>query len=421
MPDQSIEPSPGSAAPSLRLVPPSLGVFLAGSTFSDFMSGLYRLALPWWLYDVTHSAPAMGLLTMMQYLAGLMAPWAGDILDRWDARRIVQVSGLVQILAIVLVVVFAHRGLTLPFIDALGLILGSGALITQLAANKLIQMHVPGPARLALNGLLGTLATFSWNVSPGLAGVFIVTVGVRWTLILNGAGFLGVVVPAFFLPTPVLHPVDGPADQDTAPGPIDRFMVGFRAWRHDAGVVSLTLVIAVWYLTWGGAYTMVTYHFRHFFHWSSTEVGLITMVAGAIPVGLGLIGPRLTHFFGVPRMISGALVLSGFGMAGLALAKTPWEALVALGCMDGAIAPTTMILDTITQQRIIPHVYGRVNALQTILLTAGQPVAAVAQGLMAGALGTPMTFLLWSGSTVVLGLSVWATQVRSAVLPPSTG
>lgn len=65
---------------TLRLVPLSLRVFLVSSTLSDFMSGLYRLALPWWLYDVTHSAPAMGLLTMMQYLTGLVAPWAGDIL-----------------------------------------------------------------------------------------------------------------------------------------------------------------------------------------------------------------------------------------------------------------------------------------------------------------------------------------------------
>ncbi len=406
---------------TLLLVPRSLRVFLAGSAVSDFMSGLYRLALPWWLYDVTHSAAAMGLLTMMQYLAGFVAPWAGDMLDRWDARRIVQVSGLVQILAIVLVVAFANRGLTLPFIDALGLILGAGALITQLAANKLILMHVPGPARLTLNGLLGTIATFSWNVSPGLAGLFILIVGVRWTVILNGASFLAVIVPAFFLPTPERRLVETAADPETASGPIDRFMVGFRAWRHDAGVVSLTLIIASWYLTWGGAYTLVTYHFRHFFHWSSTEVGLITMVAGAIPVGLGLVGARLTYWLGVPRIISGALVLSGFGMAGLALARTPWEALVALGCMDGAIAPTTMILDTMTQYRIIPDVYGRVNALQTILLTAGQPVAAVAEGLMAGAMGAPMTFLIWSGSTVVLGLSVWATRIRSAVLPPSTG
>ncbi len=403
---------------SLRLVPPSLRVFLAGAVFTDFMSGLYRLVLPWWVYDVSHSALAMGLFIMMQYLAGLITPWAGDLLDRWDIRAIVQASGLIQILAIGVVVSFAQH--PLPFIDVLGFILAGGTLFTQLSVNKLIQTRVPSAARLALNGLIGTLTTISWNVSPGLAGFFIMTIGIRGTLILNAMGFLAIVIPSFLLPAPQTDHFAIAAQRSPVSGVFDRFVTGFHLWHREKDIVALTLVVAGWYVTWGGVYTMVTYHFRHHFHWSSSEVGLITMTAGIIPVGFGLFGIRLTQKWGVPRLISGALILSGLGMAALALANAPWEAFLALGCMNGAIVPTTMVIDTMTQSRISANVYGRVNALQTLLLLVGQPLAAITEGLLVGRLGTSTSFLIWAGATMALGATVWTTKIKEAKLPPST-
>lgn len=76
---------------------------------------------------------------------------------------------------------------------------------------------------------------------------------------------------------------------------------------------------------------------------------------------MGIIGGR-TLRLGVARMVSGALELPEFGMAGLAVAKAQWEALLALECMDGAVSPTAMILDSITRNRSNSDIYGRVNA-----------------------------------------------------------
>ena len=70
----------------------SFRVFWLGFTFSVLGDAMSRVALTWYVYDLTGSARALGLLTLAYtgpvILGGLIA---GSLLDRFERRKVMLV------------------------------------------------------------------------------------------------------------------------------------------------------------------------------------------------------------------------------------------------------------------------------------------------------------------------------------------
>src|SRR5574339_704753 len=72
-------------------------LFWSGFTLSSVGDSLTRVALTWLVFEETHSAQALGMLTIAYtapiLVGGLMA---GPLLDRFSARRVMLVDNLIR-------------------------------------------------------------------------------------------------------------------------------------------------------------------------------------------------------------------------------------------------------------------------------------------------------------------------------------
>ena len=72
-------------------------LFFAGQAISQTGSWMQRIALGWFIYQLTHSAFAVGVMAFAQFLPfTLFGLFGGVLMDRLDARRTVIVTQTAQ-------------------------------------------------------------------------------------------------------------------------------------------------------------------------------------------------------------------------------------------------------------------------------------------------------------------------------------
>lgn len=86
-----------SAADDSLLRHRSFVAFWLARTCSSFGFQMFSVAVSWQIYALTHSALALGMIGLMQFLPSvLLALPAGHLADQHDRRRIVLVGQLIE-------------------------------------------------------------------------------------------------------------------------------------------------------------------------------------------------------------------------------------------------------------------------------------------------------------------------------------
>ncbi len=390
---------------ALQLCPRPVVLFLYGTFASDVGQGFFRLVLPWLVYNLKGTPEALGTLAAVQFLPGLLLPWLGAIVDRSDARRVIAGASLAQIavtLATLSLFLSGHLGLWLIYASAM-LATGLG-MVAYNAQNVLLRRATPERARVSVNALSAIIFTVAWYVSPGLAGPTISDLGIAAALAINAASYVFVLVPALFLP----H--TAPDRSAATAGAVLR--PAWAALRRAPSVLHVTLVFAFWNFTWGGVYALEVFFFRASLHWDASEVGLVGMAAGLVPVALGIVGPYLAERLRIDHLLVATLGLSGIGMALLGFVHGVWPAVAAVGLLDGAVAPVSIVMATLSQRQIASAVYGRVSALQSLVVNLPLPAGGALAGVLAQSFGIPATFSLLGLCTLLSGGVVLRSGLR---------
>ncbi|MDA8345298.1 MAG: MFS transporter [Thermaerobacter sp.] len=372
---------------------PLLG-FLAGSSVSDLGNGFFRLALPWLVYNLTHSATAMGGLAAVQYVPMLLNPWAGALADRYGPRTTILWSSLIQMVLVLLVPLASTTGtLSLALVYAVTLALATGSLVTQSATSVLVKRHTPISARVGVNALVALLFNVSWYVSPGLAGFVIGQAGVNAALLLDGASFIAVLIPVLFIA------------QEPSLGAGARLDMkrSWRTFRSAKGLLPITVAFAIWNLTWGGVFALEVFFFRNSLHLSAMLVGIIGTLGGTFPMLLGLFGPWLVQRIRVGWLMALTLATSGLGMAALGYTRGWAEAAAAVNVMDGAIAPVLIVQSTVAQETIPEEIFGQVFSISWAAAGGALPAGGLLAGVLAPLVGVPATMALLGGVAVLGG------------------
>ncbi len=374
--------------------PAPLLAFLAGSSVSDLGNGFFRLALPWLVYDLTHSTAAMGILAALQYAPMLLNPWAGALADRFGPKATILWSSLFQIALVLLVPLASASGtLSLSLVDGVTLLLAMGSLVTQSATSVLVKRQTPVQARVGVNALVAMLFNISWYVSPGLAGFVIGRFGVEAALVLDAASFVAVLLPLFFV-----------ADERTAEAARFDLRQALRTFRAARGLGPITVAFAVWNFTWGGVFALEVFFFRHTLHLSPVLVGLIGTLGGVLPMLLGVFGPWLVQRIRVGPLMALTLVTSGCGMAALGQTRGWPAAAAAVNVMDGAIAPVLIVQSTVAQETIPQEVFGQVFSISWAAAGGALPVGGLLAGLLAARVGAPASMAILGAVAAVGGV-----------------
>lgn len=168
------------------LVLKKYGLLLGAFGFSYLGNWIYLVALNILILDLTGSAAAVAGIYIIGPTARIIASFfAGSIIDRSNKRKIMITSDILRGLLVCLV----------PFMESIGVIYIilfianiAGAFFGP-SSTYYITKFVANDDKKQFNAWLGMMSSGAFLLGPALGGVLISSVGITWTIIVNGLTF----------------------------------------------------------------------------------------------------------------------------------------------------------------------------------------------------------------------------------------
>jgi MFS family permease len=295
-------------------------LFFTGQLVSVSGTWMQNVALAWFVYELTGSPLAVGVLTFCRFSPQtLFGLFAGVLADRFDNRRLMLgTQGASMAVSIALAALALSGAAEVWHVYVLALLAGIAQVFDSPGRHALVFQMVGRaelPNAIALNS---SIFNASRIVGPGIAGLLIASVGVGACFAVNAVSFVAVLAALLLMDTGELHPVERPDERPT-------LLHGARE---------------------GLAYALGDRRVR--------LVLLLVLVVGTLGVNNGVILPVLAtelhagpQVFGLLSAVFGAGALIG-ALATASLGRASWKVLLAgtagFGVAMLAVTPQSTVI-----------------------------------------------------------------------------
>ncbi len=407
--------------PPLRAAFASLRVrnyrlYFSGQLISQIGTWMQSTALSWFVLTRTHSAFALGAVSMFRTLPVLLfALFGGVIADRFPKQRLLigTQSGL-AIQATILAVLTSSGVITLPLIYALAVVQGICNALDNPARQAFV-MEMVGPQdvpnAVALNSSLMQMTRL---VGPALGGITIATLGTALCFYSNAVSFIAVLIGLLLMEPSKFFAVERPRR-----APIIRQLgegLHYAATTPDICLAMITMAVLG---TFGYNFQVVIPLIAQFvLHTNSVGFGLLTsaLAVGSLTAAFGVAwlgrGSRRSLLIGAACF---SMVLLCVGLAGNWLLVVPL--LVGLGLSSTVFTATN---NARLQLIAPPHLRGRVMSINTLLFVGSTPIGSVIVGGLAERAGVRPTVAAMGGICIlgVVASLYYVRRTRERLVPP---
>lgn len=383
---------------------PAYRRYMAGALMAMLSQAMLTTALGWDIYDRTHDPFALGLVGLAQFLpvVGLALP-AGQLADRQDRRRIVQVAMvLMSACALGLAAISWARA---PVGWAYLFILGAG--VAQAfyapARSALLPAMVPAdvlPVAVTWNT---NAVQFAFMAGPAAAGGIIAATGQALPVYLLAVfGTLGFAL--------ALAGVASPPRPDTAGRPAWSDVLGGLRFVWSSPLLLAAITLDMFAVLFGGATALLPVFAKDVLGGGPALLGTLN---AAPALGAFLTGVWLAHRG--PWARNGVVLLvvvAGFGLAtvGFGLATNVAVAWAML-FLTGATDMISMVIRAQMVQVLTPDEFrGRVNAVHSVFVGTSNELGAFESGAAAAWLG-PVAAVVYGGLATLATVALVAWRV----------
>jgi MFS family permease len=381
--------------------------FLASRLCAVFAMQIQAIVVAWQVYDITHDPLMLGYVGLAQFLpmVVLLLP-AGDVVDRFDRKRILQLSWAAQALCSGLLILLSLKqpDSAVPFYAVL-VLFGAARAFTGPTLQSLLPQIVPrdqlGKA-IALNSSIMKIGVIGGPMLGGLLYAF----GPTLTYSVNLGCFL--VAQLALAGVPVRYAFERVQTDDTA---WQRFTAGIHYIRNKPvilGVISLDLFAVLF----GGIVALLPVYAHEILHVGPEGLGALrsAIAIGAFLMGLYL-GVRAIKRHAGMIMFAAVAV---FGLANMVFALSHWfwlsfGALLIAGAADMI---SVYVRLTLLQLATPDEMRGRVNAVNMLFIGASNELGEFESGVTASWFGTVPAAVIGSvGTLAIVGLWMWSFPV----------
>ena len=254
-------------------------LFFAGQAVSQTGSWMQRIALSWFVLQLTHSAFAVGIMAFAQFMPfTLFGLFGGVLVDRLDARRTVIGTQLAQLVTAVALTWIALAHIAQPWM-LYGISLINGlVLVLDIPSRQQLTYRMVGRAELpnaiALNS---SLFNASRIFGPAAAGIVYGFAGAGVSFLVNAISFLAVVVSLLAMRTRDFYTLEEFERPAILRGTLEGLAYVWRQPRMMI-VLALTLVIGMFSFNFNVTLPVLAYSTLH----TKAEVyGILSAVFGA--------------------------------------------------------------------------------------------------------------------------------------------
>jgi len=410
---------PAVAAPVPASVPPSYRRTLANRPFfllwiSQLVSQsgdfIFEVALLWLVLELTRSPFAVGIIVTGTILPGvLLGPFLGVYIDRWDRRRTLLATNLVEgfvVAALSGIVLAGETSLGILFVIVL--LLGAGSNVVRTATGAYVPSVVPVEDLPPANGLLSVSNSMNQVVGLSLGGIFVALFGVTLPIEYDAVSFFAAAALLALIP-PVTAARDG--------APIS---AGFRAElaeglafiRKNRFMVDIILLGVLVNFFGNGLFAIIAPYTEFVLHGGADVYGFLgaTLAVGAI-LGAGAMGRADLRRSAGTYLFGGGLGI-GAAVLGLAVAGTVPEALGLMLAFGIVLSVTNIPITVVMQAKIPGRLLGRVSATFGAFVMMTSPAGPLFAGWLAQRWSVSGVFLL-SGVVILVVVGIGAVTMAS--------
>jgi MFS family permease len=365
-------------------------------------SGAYQMmsvAIGWQIYSITHSAFALGLVGLAQFLPMLLLTLlVGHVADRYDRRTIAAVCQAIQGVAALILCVSTWRGVT------------SQGLIYALAAIGSSARAFESPSMAALLPNLVPRAQWqhatAWSTSANQSASIL---GPALGGLLYGVGALTVygTVTAAFIGAAVLVATIRmeQAVRARTPLSLESIFSGIDFIRRKPVILG-ALSLDLFAVLLGGATALLPVFTRDILHAGPWALG---MLRAAPAVGALVVSLYLAHF--PLRERAGTALFAGviaFGISTIvfgASRQVPLS-LFALAVLGASDVISVVVRMSLVQLQTPDDMRGRVGAINALFVGTSNQLGEFESGMLAGMFGAVPAVMIGGVGTIAVAL-IW--------------
>lgn len=375
--------------------------YLLGQVADTLGVWMQRLAIGWLVWELTHSAGWLGVITFIKFAPtialGLVGGWLADRFAR--GTIVIAVQSLAVIKTGLIALLLGLDLLTLPALLLLELLIGIGIALSQAASRTLVVELVPSDRLSSAIALSSIVFNISSLIGPAIAGMILVLLDIVACLWVITALFTVNLLAYLFIARRLPGTPRPPGE------PMLRAISS--ALRHAVGHDGIGPLLAL-HLAFTAAVRPLIELLPAFAGGVlQGGVSAVTLLTSAVGIGATAAGIYLGSRqpgHGLCRLVVYAML--GLGLSMLAFAQAPTLAIavpiaVAIGVgmtIRGAGIETLVQLASSDQMR------GRVLSFYGLLLNGGVACGSVIMGLIADAIGLRLAIVVMA----LAALAVWA-------------
>jgi DHA3 family tetracycline resistance protein-like MFS transporter len=374
----------------------------SGLTISLIGDGIFFVALPWQVLELSNSPTAIALVGLVWTVPMVTLLLLGGVIaDRFDRRRVMLAADGIRLIANATLGVLSVTGtVELWHVFVLAALYGAGEALFFPAFSALVPEIVPRALLVQANSLDSFVRPLGAQLlGPALGGVVIDAVSVGGALLLDAGSFLCSMAALLLMSPRPRTRAELSANRVAA-----EIREGFRFVRSRTWLWGTLVCTSVALLVYLGPWeALMPFLVKNELEESARSLGLVYAAGGlgsimaALFMGQrGLPSRMITVMFVVFSVSFSALILYG-------LAVSVWQ-LIVVAVAAAALNAVGMVIWTTLLQRNVPgDLLGRVTSLDWLVSISLVPISFSVTGPNASAIGVRTTLV----AAGVLGASVW--------------
>ncbi|MCI0427948.1 MAG: MFS transporter [Nitrospiraceae bacterium] len=405
--DKAMEGRTGSGWELLRTR--SFGLLFSGQAVSQIGDSMNKVALLWFVYDLTGSAFKMTVIGLLQTIPPLVfGPLIGVYLDRMKKKPVMIWVDLIRTGLVMLIpLLYAMETLTLERLYVLVFATSIVSTVFGPALASAVPLLVSRARLTAANALIQSTTNIGLLIGPAVSGVGIAMIGAHNVLYLDAATFM--VSALCLMPIRLHETLQARARLAESASILQDLLVGFRFVFFQHRTVLLLMLTAALYSLGASAFVFLLPVFATQlldasavelgWLWSSLGIGMLAASAWLAWINQGDFQNRL-------RLISAALAVGAVAVCTLGMLQAPVMAAALIIVFGGSTAVFTPIVWAMLQELTPEPLLGRVFTTFSTGAMASAMAGMAGFGWVADAIG-PVASLVGIG-VLLLGTSTVA-------------
>lgn len=404
----------GFSGAASALKNPHYRTFQIGRFFSQTCSWMYRMAVAWMVWKMTHSATWLGIFGFIDHApAVLVSPFAGAVADRYDRMAQLRITqSLILIQAVVLSLFIAFDFISVGMLAFFSLFNAVVNAIQQPATQSIIPNLVRRADLTHAYGINSLTFNLSRFTGPMIGGFIVTAWGTGPAIFGNAVG-----AAIFSLCLAVMHE---DFNQTLKKNPRDQHMlrdmrdgVSYIV-RHPGLGPLMTTLAGIAFLTFSINQMLPTFADGiyqagpHGLSWMIAILGIGAMIQGGYLAQRGAIS-------GLTSYVVINILIVGIGFVGLALTDNYWIGLLSVFVIGFSNSANRVGLMTLLQYAVAPNMRGRVASFYGMIWHAGPALGSLAIGVLGDLIGIRYAVALVG----ILTMAVWAAAAfkQSKIAP----